>query len=89
MSHPTDTKTYPLAEAIRAQAALRNLAGLGPETFPLPAFVGMISDEVETLRSKGLSDEDIAAIITTNSSIEITAADITENYATPEDRHQH
>ena len=87
MSHPTDTKTYPLAEAIRAQAALRNLAGLGPEPFPLPAFVGMISDEVETLRLKGHSDEDIARAIRSHSTIEITAEDIAEHYASAEQRH--
>ncbi len=80
-------KQFSLEEALRAQKALRDAAGLAEEIFPVQAFVGMISDEVETLRNKGLSDHDIAAIITTNSSIEITAADIAENYAKPEQRH--
>jgi hypothetical protein len=81
------TKTYPLEEALRAQKALRESAGLPPETFPIEAFVGMISDEVEILRNQGLSDEAIAAIITANSAIAITPAEIAANYASPEERH--
>ena len=82
-------KFYPLEEALKAQQALRDAAGLEPEQFPLQAFVGMISDEIETLRQRGMSDEEIATLIQRSSSIEITASDITENYATPEERHQH
>ncbi len=46
-------KTYPIEQALRAQKALREAAGLGPEMFPVEAFVGMISDEIEQLRSQG------------------------------------
>ncbi len=80
-------KTYPLEEALRAQKALRTLAGLGAETFPIEAFVGMISDEIEQLRKAGHDDEEIAHVIKTNSQIEITADEIAENYASPEERH--
>ena len=76
-----------LSEALKAQKALRDAAGSGPEVFPLPAFIGMISDEVETLRGMGKSDDEIAAIIQQNSAIHITADDIREHYATPEQRH--
>ena len=76
-----------LDEALKAQKALRDAAGSGPEEFPLPAFIGMISDEVETLRGMGKSDDEIAAIIQANSSIRITAEEIREHYATPEQRH--
>ena len=81
-------KTYPVEEAIRAQKALRDAAGLRPEMFPIQAFVGMISDEIEQLRSQGKTDEDIARIIAANSNIEITASEVAENYASPEDRRQ-
>ena len=64
MSEEEHNQTHPLEEALRAQKALRALAGLGPETFPVQAFVGMISDEIETLRTQGLSDEDIGFEIT-------------------------
>jgi hypothetical protein len=77
-------KTYPLEQALQAQKALRAAAGLGPEMFPIEAFVGMISDEID----QGKSDDQIAAIITKNSTIQITAAEIAQNYASPEDRHQ-
>lgn len=79
--------TYNLEDALQAQKALRDLAGLAPERFPLEAFVGMISDEVEHLRNLGHSDQDIADVIRHNSAIEITAAQIAENYAGPEQRH--
>lgn len=77
----------PLEQAIAAQKALRSLAGLGPETFPLQAFVGMISDEIEQLRKLGHTDEEIARVIAAHSSIQISAAEIAQNYAPPEERH--
>jgi hypothetical protein len=80
-------KIYPIDQALRAQKALRDAAGLGPEMFPVEAFVGMISDEIEKLRSQGKADSEIAALITENSSIQITAEEISANYASPEDRH--
>jgi len=48
----------------------------------------MISDEIDLLRKCGKSDEQIAALVCRNSSIQITAEEITQNYASPEDRHQ-
>lgn len=87
MSDRQHENTYPIEEAIRAQKALRELAGLGPEMFPIQAFVGMISDEVEALRKQGYSDEQIAQTIQASSKIAITAADISANYASPEERH--
>ncbi len=84
-----EPKMYPVEEAVKAQKALRAASGLGPEMFPIQAFVGMISDEVESLRKRGKSDKEIAEMISANSSIEITEAEIAENYATPEERHHH
>lgn len=81
--------TYPVEQALRAQAALREAAGLGKEMFPIQAFVGMISDEIEELRKMGSTDEEIAALIRENSSIDITAAEIADNYAPPEERRGH
>lgn len=81
-------ETYPLEEALRAQKALRDLAGLKPEMFPMEAFVGMVSDEVETLRGQGYSDDAIAQVITKSSKIAITGDQIAANYASPELRHQ-
>ncbi len=87
MSETQAKKTYPVEETVRAQKALRELAGLSPEMFPIQAFVGMISDEVEILRRQGHTDEEIARTIEAHSKIGITAAEIAENYASPEQRH--
>ena len=80
-------KTYPVEQALRAPKALRDAAGLSPEMFPIQAFVGMISDEIETLRSQGKTDEDIARLIETHSDIRITGSEIEDNYASPDQRH--
>ena len=49
----------------------------------------MISDEIESLRKRGKSDEEIAAMIRQSSAIEISADEIAENYASPEQRQHH
>ena len=82
-------KMYPVEEAIKAQKSLRDAAGLAPEQFPIQAFVGMISDEIESLRKRGKTDDEIASLIRDNSSIKISASEIAENYASPEERHHH
>jgi hypothetical protein len=88
MSEESAPEFYPVEEAVKAQKALRTAAGLGPEMFPLQALVGMISDEIDLLRQCGKSDEQIAALVCQNSSIRIRAEEITQYYASPEDRHQ-
>ena len=86
MSEP---RAYLVEDAVKAQKALRMAAGLGPEKFPIQAFVGMISDEVEALRKLGKTDDEIASIIRQSSSIEITPEEIAEHYATGEERGHH
>ncbi len=88
MQDHLEEKSYPVEEAVRAQKALRQLAGLKPEMFPIQAFVGMISDEIETLRTLGFSDGEIAQAITANSNIAVTAHEIAAYYAPPEQRYQ-
>lgn len=78
-----------LEQALKAQSALRSAAGLGPEQFPIQAFVGMISDEIEALRERGKTDADIANLIRANSSINITSEQIAAFYAPPDDRQGH
>ena len=74
-------KMYKLDEALRALTGLREAAGLGPEMFPVQAFVGMISDEVETLRGQGRSDEEIVGLVRESSGIEISVGELRENFA--------
>ena len=80
-------KLYPVEEAVKAQKSLREAAGLEPEQFGIQAFVGMISDEIELLRQRGKSDEEIAAIVQEHSAIRISASEIAANYASPDKRH--
>lgn len=87
MTRESAPKLYPVDEAVRAQKALRTAAGLGPEMFPIPAFVGMISDEIDSLRQAGKTDDQIAALVSRNSAIQISGEEITQNYASPEQRH--
>lgn len=83
-------RVFPIEEAIKAQKALRDAAGLEPEMFPVEAFVGMISDEIDQLRSRGKSDGEIANLVAQHSNIEISAGDIAAHYAPPEARgHAH
>lgn len=79
-------KTFGLEEALRAQRALREAAGLEQERFTVEAFVGMISDEIEALRGQGFSDEDVARVIRSSAMVEVSAEEIASNYATPEER---
>lgn len=81
--------TYPLGEALEAQQALRDAAGLPPEQFPVEAFIGMVSDEIESLRKRGHGDAEIATIIQQHSAIRVTPEQIAANYASPEERGGH
>ena len=47
--------TFKLGEALEAQGAMRRSLGLPEEVFPVEAFVGMISDEIEASRRAGTS----------------------------------
>lgn len=81
-----DEPTYSLDQSLQALNALRDAAGSPPEQFPLPAFIGMISDEIETLRTQGRSDAEIATLIHQSSGIEITPEQLAENYAPADQR---
>ncbi len=83
-----DESRISLEDALQAQGALRAAAGLKPEEFPMPAFVGMISDEIEQLRKMGRNDQEIADLISANSSIKITGEQVAHFYAPPESRQQ-
>jgi hypothetical protein len=73
-------------EAVAVQLELRRALGLGPEAFPLPAFIGMISDEIEQLREAGRSDADIAGMISTTIGRDVAALDVARFYAPPQAR---
>ena len=82
MSEPTFSDD----EAQRARRALRDASGLPDEEFPLPALVGMVSDEIEALRARGKDDAEIAGMIEKATGKEVPAEAIGRHYASPEER---
>lgn len=57
------TPMFSSDDLVRAQRALRSALGVGPESLSLPAFLGMLGDEIGQLRRIGRSDADIAALV--------------------------
>ena len=79
---------FTLEQALNAQQALRTAAGLAEEDFPIQAFIGMLSDEIEALRKQGKSDEEITSLINRAAGTDITSSTVQENYASAEQRHR-
>ena len=82
-----EEQTFSVEDAVAVQRELRRSLGLAAATFPLPAFVGMISDEIEQFRAAGKSDADIAAVIRNTVGREVSPETIAQFYAPPEQRH--
>ncbi len=78
--------TFTGQQIATAQTALRTALGLSAERFPVQAFIGMISDEIEQLRSMGHDDTAIAALVSDATGASIAADAITRFYASPEAR---
>ena len=79
---------FTLEQALSVQRALRDMLNLPDELFPVPAFIGMISDEIELMRQAGKTDQDIAVVIADKTGVVLNAGDIVSYYAPPEDRHR-
>ncbi len=73
-------------EAVAVQRSLRKSLGLDAETFPVPRFIAMISDEIESIRAAGGTDDDIAATVKAETGRDLDVADIAKYYAPPEAR---
>jgi hypothetical protein len=85
----TQEPTFTGQQAADAQTALRKALGLAPEQFPVAAFVGMVSDEIEQLRSRGETDEAIAELIAQATGVSLSADAIGRYYASPQARGHH
>ncbi|MBV9992465.1 MAG: hypothetical protein JOZ72_14380 [Alphaproteobacteria bacterium] len=81
-----DDTTFTTEQALAAQRELRKRLGLGDETFPLPALIGMLSDEIEKLRARGGTDAEVAATIEHATGKRISPDDVARHYANPEKR---
>ena len=80
------TKSFTAQEIAQIQKLLREAAGEPAESCDTDAVVGMLSDEIETLRRQGMTDGDIAALLTQGAGATITAEQVAEFYAPPQDR---
>ncbi|MBV8851584.1 MAG: hypothetical protein JOZ16_18570 [Methylobacteriaceae bacterium] len=87
MTSEREELTFALDEFLAAQKALRQNLGLREERFPISAFIGMISDEIDQMRRAGRTDEDVAATISAATGRMIDAEDILRFYASPKKRH--
>ena len=84
-----DNIAFRILEALRAQNHMRDALGLGlgEGRFLMPAFINMVSDEIEQLHDAGMTDGEIAALVEESSGHALTEADITRYYTPAEDRH--
>ncbi len=89
MSHFVDEPSFTAEQAVQAQRELRRALGLEAERFPLPAFVGMISDEIEQMRAASRTDDEIIEIVASATGTRIEPDDLSRFYAPPEERRGH
>lgn len=66
------------AEAILAQIALREKAGLSQEAISLQRFIAMAAHEIEELWAMGVTDEEIVSLITEATGRPFSGEDITK-----------
>lgn len=78
--------TFSANDAVAAQQELRRRLGLGDEQFTLSAFVAMLSDEIEKMRTAGHGDAEVAASIAHATGKPLSADDIGKYFARSEAR---
>jgi len=77
---------FTLAEALAAQQALRDAAGVKEEQLDLAELIGMMSEEIDLLQEQGKYWDDIAVMIKTATNKPLTGADVEKYYVGPEER---
>ena len=81
----TMTFKFTASEAMRAQRALRDAAGLPERSYTMDRFIGLVSDEIDALWAMNITDDEITALISKATGKLVTEIDIAEFYA-PADR---
>ena len=73
--------TFTVYQVAGAQKALRSVARLPDERFPVQVFIALLGDEIQALREDGKTDREIASLINWAAGVNITASDVTEYHA--------
>jgi len=81
-----DNDSFTVEQAAAANKALRAALGLPAQRFSAQEFVGMISEEIEQLRSAGQSDDDIARLLAKEVDVTLDADLIGRYYAADSSR---
>ena len=79
-------ESFSAEDAAKANRELRRALGLPPQEFGLEQFVGMISDEIEQLRSAGKNDAEISRLLHDAVNVDVSADSIARYYASPDER---
>ena len=79
---------FSVQDALAAQRELRKKLGLGEERFPMSAFMGMLSDEIEQMRAAGRTDAEVAAAIAHATGKTLTPEDVAGHYVPANRRRQ-
>ena len=82
----TGEPEFTLEEALSVRGRMRAALGMGAERFPVPALIGMLSDEIERMRAAGQGDEDVARLVAETTGKAIPAQAVAEHHAPPEAR---
>lgn len=82
----SDQNSFTLAEALAAQQALRDAAGVKEEHLDLAELIGMMSEEIDLLQEQGKSWDEIAVMIKAATGKPVTGAEVEKYYVGPEER---
>ncbi len=82
----SDDVVFTADQIAACTTALRTALGKPPEHFSKHLFIGMISDEIEQLRSDGWSDAEIAKLVAESTRSLVGADDIALGYVGPDAR---
>ena len=72
--------TFSAQELAQIQRLLREAANEPVESFETEAAMGTLSEEIDTLRRNGMTNDDIAALLTQGAGATITAEQVAQLY---------
>ncbi|MEO9229910.1 MAG: hypothetical protein ABI216_13345 [Devosia sp.] len=73
--------TFTAQEVAQIKKLLQEAASEPPEMIPIEALIGNLRDEIATLRRDGISDDQIAMVITEGAGATVTGEQVTQFFA--------